>query len=344
VPIRALRTGKLIDGWQRVEAAKESGWKFVPTIFVDVRPEAELHWILLYNSQRIKSIPDRLREFRAYLKIERDKASERVGIRTDLDQGLPEGHTQFGKSHELAAKKVGLSGTSARNGLRVLEEIERRGESDGTEKALKILTERGINAAWKFAYSHGWIDASVKPKKRRESKRCGVKTQATATELKDDSAPRSEDASEKTLPIAGWMTDDLIDDVITDVAPTDSEGADILRKTISYLRPTSAPPKTGKSRLSKLQLVRSLVPRAAEVLPDRHIAEPLEALSELVVRLDAIIGSVRPSDRKLGARALAALRVVDPKRAEAFAEAAVGTALAQAIAEAEAPTGSTTTP
>ena len=267
VPVRALRNGKLIDGWQRVEAAKSGQWKWVPTIFVDISPEDELHCILSYNAQRIKTMPDRLREYRAYLGIERERAPERSGIRTDLNQGLPDGHIQFGKSHELAAKKVGLCGTSARNGLQVLEEIERRSGSDDAEEALKLLTEKSVTAAWKFANAHGWINSAVKAKKQKGPKASDGNTEATATMLVESAASCREDKSEEELATSGWLTDNLIDIVISDVASPNAEEADELRKTISYLRP-------------RLYLVVGTMPEASVIKKLHATARVIQALAD----------------------------------------------------------------
>jgi len=274
VPVRSLRNGRLIDGWQRVESSKDGRWEYVPTIFMDIRPEDELQWILLFNAQRIKSIPDRLREYRAYLKVERAKAPERIGIRTDLDQALPEGHIQFGKAHELAAEKVLLSGTSARNGLRVLEEIERRSDSKNAEAALKILTERGISPAWKFAYELGWIDSAVKEKKQKGPKTYDGNTESTANMLDENPVSSSEDKSEAELTVGGWLTDDVINGVITDVAPPDAEEADELRKTISFLRP-------------RLYAVAATTPDASVITKLRATARVLEALATKYAELAA---------------------------------------------------------
>jgi len=240
VPIRALRDGRLIDGSQRVGGAKLGNWKKAPTIFLDVPEGQELELILQYNQQRIKTTKELLREFRAHLEIEKKKATKRAGTRTDRERHLPEGHSQWGKSRDLAAKKIGLSGSSAERGLRVLEEIEKRGSNGVTDTVDQKLIEIGINAAWTYASSLGWFDKAIKPKDSKPKETRPPQKQNDDTEPDGDSEVREESREVDTesmplKPVEGWMTDELIDGLISSVEMKD-HNAD-LRRTLSFLRP-----------------------------------------------------------------------------------------------------------
>jgi hypothetical protein len=269
VPVQILPSGMLLDGWQRWESARAAGLKVIPAHYVVVDEEKQIEAILAFNAQRIKNLIELLREYREYLRIEKAKANERTGLRTDTGTQLPEGHREWGKARDLAAKKVGLSGSTAERGLRVLEEIERRSGSGEAEAALKLLTEQGIDAAWKFAYAHGWIDSVVKGKKQKGLKASNGKPESTETTLDDNDASSGEDRSESELTVGGWLTDDVINLVITDVAPPDGEEADELRSTISFLRP-------------RLYLIAGTTLSVVAVNKLRVSAKALEALADKI--------------------------------------------------------------
>lgn len=185
VPIRLTREYVLIDGHQRVMAAKESGHKVVPAIIMDLVPENHLESILEHNRHREKTIMERLREYRAYLQIEKAKASERAGTRTDLGQDLSPGEN-FGKSRDHAAKKVNLSGTCAELGLRVLEEIEKweKSSKDSDRIArMKVALNKSVLGAAKMAKQIGWMDASVKSARRKAQPKAPKMTQKAAVLL-----------------------------------------------------------------------------------------------------------------------------------------------------------------
>lgn len=276
VPLRALQGGMLLDGHQRLDAAKSAGYKYVPVIYEDVEDGHEIEAILGYNSQRIKSLPERLREYREYLKIEVTKAHQRAGVRTDIGAQLPEGQEEWGKSRDLAAKKVGMSGSSAERGLRVLEAIGKYPDSEHAAEAMNRLLNRGVDPAFKFIYSLGWIDSAVKNTVRKK---------AVPPDPQDSvgSSPQvisvaSDETSEPGTPVSGWLTDDLIDSAITDVSPADTEATEELRKTISYLRPRVylvAGTRLEASVVPKLRAVAKVVDSLADKCA--AIASPTES-------------------------------------------------------------------
>jgi len=271
VPLRALPNGMLIDGHQRLEAAKAARCQIVPVIYVEVEADKEIDAILTYNSHRIKNTVELLREYRAYLHIEKAKAHERTGARTDKGSTLPEGHREWGKSRDLAAKKVGLGGSTAERGLRVLEEIERRSGTDLAEEARKRLVNQGVDPAFKYAHSLGWIESSVKEKVRKRKKAPDLKTDANESDFNGDTSSGDDETQVEAL-LTGWMTDDLINDALRGMAVSDDVEAEELRKTISYLRP-------------RLYMVAGTTPAVVAANKLRSVAKALEALADKYAEL-----------------------------------------------------------
>jgi ParB-like chromosome segregation protein Spo0J len=270
VPVRAMRNGKLIDGWQRVEAAKSSSYRMVPVIYVKIEEANELETILTYNAQRIKNTVERLREYRAYLEIETAKARDRAGLRTDVGTKLPEGRHEWGKSRDLAAKKVGLSGSSAERGLRVLEEIEKRPGTDPADEALRKLLNDGINARWKYAHSLGWIEAAVKPrpiqsKSQQKENVVSEVRQHSAEETDESSGGRQLRESDHVTMEDGWLADEAIAEVVSVVNTSDV--AFDLRGLLLSIRPQLylvTGTDVGEARGVKLKLLANALSILAE--------------------------------------------------------------------------------
>lgn len=274
VPVRATRNGKLIDGWQRVEAAKSAGYKMVPVIYVEIEHAKELEVILTYNVQRIKNTVERLREYRAYLEIETAKARDRSGLRTDVGRKLPEGHKEWGKSRDLAAKKVGLSGSSAERGLQVLEEIEKRSGTDPAEVAIRKLLNDGINAGWKYAHSLGWIEAAVKPrpiqsKGLQKEKVVSDVRQLSVEETDEFPAGRPLREPDYLTMKDGWLAEEIIAEVVA-VVNTTNVAFDLWGLLMS-IRPQLylvAGTDIGEARSEKLKLLAKALSILAQKCAD----------------------------------------------------------------------------
>ncbi len=147
----------LLSGHRRLLAARTAGLDTVPVVVRDV-PEPQYHeTILEYNKQRNKTTIEHIREFRAYLDIER-RAAE-VRMQKSAVANLPQGAT--GKARDIAAKRAGLSGRSAENGLRVLQEIDRRRSEASEREAVETVTralQKSINAGLRAAIKAGWLE------------------------------------------------------------------------------------------------------------------------------------------------------------------------------------------
>ena len=159
---------------------------------------------------------------------------------------MPEGQAEWGKARELAAEKIGLSGTSAERGLLVLEEIEKRHESKESSEALDKLTNSSINGAFKYAYALGWLDSAVKgkPKTRKATK---TKTDQNHKSEEPESAVGGGNLANDS---AGWLTDELIGSLMP-AGELDEETAMVVA-AVKALRPhiyafTGTGLKKGKS-------------------------------------------------------------------------------------------------
>lgn len=236
VPIRITRDFIVLDGHQRVWAAKEAGYKTVSTIIVELPPEKHLELLLEYNRYREKTIMERLREYRVYLQIEKTKAIERAGTRTDLGQNLPPGEN-YGKSRDHAAMKVNLSGRSAELGLRVLEEIEKHeksGEdSDGVAR-MKVTLTKSILGASKLALQIGWLDIAVKKRTKKKPRR---KTKENSDEKDDpvtEGTTSANSQSDSKESIRGWLTDELLAEILAEIGEDEARA---LNSTVRRIRP-----------------------------------------------------------------------------------------------------------
>ena len=232
----------------------------VPVIIEDVPEEQQLLTLLEFNRSRDKTNPERIREFRAYLSIERNLAADRSGLRTDCGVSLPPGHTDFGKARDLAAQKVGMSGSSAERGLKILEEIEKRqvaGELDGVPEVNAALI-KSINRAYELSRQYGWLNSALK-KPEKNTK--------TDNQNKDDEDVVQENPS--ILPpdeqVQGWLTDEILKYITQEMG---EEGEEI-RTTLNILRPRLhmvSGMTPDKSKASKLRLLA----KAIETLADKY--------------------------------------------------------------------------
>ena len=160
-PLLVTAQGVIVSGHRRWKSAMQAGLKTVPANVIDVISPADVERVLLEaNVQRVKKTEEILREYRRYLALERPAAKERQGNRTDLVENFPP--CSGGKSRDVAAEKVGLSGKTAEKGLKILEAIEGRVVSEDTDAVKEIrslLNEKSVNAAYEEAVRIGWIAA-----------------------------------------------------------------------------------------------------------------------------------------------------------------------------------------
>ena len=158
-PFIVTADNEVLSGNRRLKAAKQAGIKEVPVRIVEVHSDVEMERLILdSNLQRQKTVEQRLREFDHYLAIEKRGASSRRGQRTDL--GKNSSTSPAGRARDLAARKVGLSGAHAEIGLKVLDELDARRDSNDealSGKIREVLNTHGIHAAHREVLDAGWM-------------------------------------------------------------------------------------------------------------------------------------------------------------------------------------------
>jgi len=122
--------GIILSGHRRWRAVKSLGWDTVPVEVVDVDPESDQakRRILLANQHREKTAAEKLREAEAWEQLESERAQERM---ENPRQDFAEGET--GRADEKAAKKVGMSRETYRQGKHVKEQAD-NGDADAQEQ------------------------------------------------------------------------------------------------------------------------------------------------------------------------------------------------------------------
>lgn len=139
--------GTILSGHRRWEAAKEIGLDTLPVEVVACDSEAEeKRRILIANEYREKTPGEKIREAEAWEELERKKAKDRQGERTDIEENLPESET--GQSRDKAAEKVGVSGRTYDKGKEVKEKAEEGDETAQEEWGKLESGEQSIHGAY----------------------------------------------------------------------------------------------------------------------------------------------------------------------------------------------------
>ncbi len=120
----------ILPGHRRVEAAKRVGLNQVPVRLVRLDTELERRErLLVHNQTREKTFSQKLREAAELERIERERAKQCQGTRTDIVENSPQGSDErstaerdFGKTRQRVAEKVGFgSGRTYENAKTVWE-------------------------------------------------------------------------------------------------------------------------------------------------------------------------------------------------------------------------------
>ena len=125
----------VLSGHRRVLAAKKAQIKRIPARYADIDPKDTLaveEFIIEANRQRVKTEEQRGREFLELLRIERVRARERQGTRTDIVANLPP--SSMGKARDKAAESLGIGSRTAEKLLKIIEAADA-----GNEKARAAL-------------------------------------------------------------------------------------------------------------------------------------------------------------------------------------------------------------
>lgn len=138
----------IVSGRRRWMCAKMLGIKEVPARFWDCADQLDLQErIIMDNIRNITTASERAREFAELLRIEQERAAQRM-----TTTGTP----SEGRSLDIAASKVGLSAYKAQKDLAVVEAADEFAELGDVEKAAEIieaLDKKGSVAAEKIVKS-----------------------------------------------------------------------------------------------------------------------------------------------------------------------------------------------
>lgn len=184
-PLVVNSDGTTLQGHSRLYAAQKLGWDEVPAILVNISdPDEQLEMLLSGNSQRDKTNEQRAREFKGYHDIEtrRAKGRQATNVGTVKDKGGPKSRKkaqpvenvsegESGKARDIAAEKVGWSGPTAQNALKIVEVIDAEVASTPDSLAAKAIRgklETSVSAALQECKKLKLLNAPDTPKKIRE--------------------------------------------------------------------------------------------------------------------------------------------------------------------------------
>ena len=115
----------LLAGERRLRACTLLGWEQIPVTMMDTRDaEHELNIEISENDCRKDfSKAERVDYMYRLMRIEKEKARERQGARTDIVQNFAEGDT--GKARDKTAAAFGVSGETMRKEMQIVENRDR---------------------------------------------------------------------------------------------------------------------------------------------------------------------------------------------------------------------------
>lgn len=147
-PLSVAPDGEVADGGRRLMAAKKLGLNTAPVIVRSTLQSAtdKLEFALASNTAREKTNEIRVREFMAHLKVEKERARERM-------RANPAARKPVGKARDLAAARVGRSATTLETGVAVVRAIEEVSRTDAkkAESLRDKLNSKGIQSAYNEA-------------------------------------------------------------------------------------------------------------------------------------------------------------------------------------------------
>ncbi len=125
-PILIKPDGTIISGHRRYAAALEVGLDEVPVREVSYDSELEeREAVIHHNKQRTKTFSQKMREAMELEEIERERAKERQGERTDIKQTFAS--SEFGQTRDKVASELDMSGETYRKAKRVWEAAKEEG-------------------------------------------------------------------------------------------------------------------------------------------------------------------------------------------------------------------------
>ena len=245
-PLLATKEKIVLSGHRRLQAAKEAHLAAVPVVIIEGLDEiGEQERILEANRSRHKGNEQRIREFMAYERIETVKAKRRAGQRADLLPNSAGGKVK-GSARDIAAARVGMAGSTAADGEKIISLIDGGKKSvtpDQRQQLRKVLKERSIHAAYKKAEGLGLITPKPRPKKESPSKETAQSAVITETPG-DVKTPQPSPPSSPELAPVGSADDQRSQDsriVSPGVVPDVGDDVESTPATVAAVEPTAAP-------------------------------------------------------------------------------------------------------
>lgn len=135
-PITINPQNLIISGHRRVQALRQLNEKHVQCRVMEFKtPEDELVFLITQNEYRVKTNEEKIREGALLEEIESLRAEAR------MKAGIPpSGLIETGRTRDVVAKKIGLSGETYRKGKTVIQAIDKLKEKN-PEKAAMLQKE-----------------------------------------------------------------------------------------------------------------------------------------------------------------------------------------------------------
>jgi len=153
-PLVVTTKHTIISGHRRWKAVFLLGWETVPVEYREFLDEtAELEALLLENASRFKTTEQKVREAEAWKEVERIKAKDRQGTRTDIQENFPgcDSKRDSGQVRDQVARRVGLgSGRTYEKAAKVVTQIDAEtslGHLEIVQALRKVLNEQSVDAA-----------------------------------------------------------------------------------------------------------------------------------------------------------------------------------------------------
>lgn len=167
-PLLVTRSGTIINGHRRFEAARRLNMQSVPVVTFQSDDELDiLEALIESNRQRQKSNEQVAREAQALLEIESQRARKRQAVAISHRDPSPE---VTGRSRDIVGDKLGVSGKHVERSVAVVNAIDNLRESGKPREAEQLRTTLNNSAkkAYEVAKEAGYITPAPRQQKPEE--------------------------------------------------------------------------------------------------------------------------------------------------------------------------------
>lgn len=180
-PLLVTRSGTIINGHRRFEAARRLNFQSVPVVVFGSDDELDiLEALIESNRQRVKTMEQVGREGDVLLKIQiRRDEIERQNRKQNLDQPVdPNPAPSNGKAYKAVGEKLGVSHTTVHQAVSVVRAIDDLRESGKPREAEQLRTTLNHSAkkAYETAKEAGYITPAPRQQKSEEPPQTKVKS------------------------------------------------------------------------------------------------------------------------------------------------------------------------